>query len=108
MDNRITSEEVANQFAKAIKLYLEWSRQNISTEGTPAIHKGSPYPNTLQRPIQKDIERMYKAPEVASILGVSKSAVYRMMKTGEITCFKMGPGTLRIRQRDLDAFINKD
>ena len=27
MNNRVTSEEVANQFAKAIQLLLEWYRQ---------------------------------------------------------------------------------
>ena len=30
MNNQITSEEVANQFAKAIKLLLDWYRQEIA------------------------------------------------------------------------------
>ena len=29
MNNRVTTEEVADQFAKAIKLLLDWYRQEI-------------------------------------------------------------------------------
>jgi hypothetical protein len=30
MNNRVTSEEVADQFAKAIKLLLDWYHQEIA------------------------------------------------------------------------------
>ena len=35
MNNRVTSEEVANQFAKAIQLLLEWARQEMLIPSQP-------------------------------------------------------------------------
>jgi excisionase family DNA binding protein len=106
MDNRITSEEVANQFAKAIQLMLEWAKQEMLVKSPT---------NTIKPVIDRDFvsdnvrlvaNRLLKAKEVAETLQVSRSQVYKMMQLGEIPTVRVGTA-VRIRPSDLDEFIKK-
>ena len=47
---------------------------------------------------------LLKATEVAKYLKLSKSAVYHLMKSGEIQIIKFGK-SVRVREEDLDKFI---
>ncbi len=44
--------------------------------------------------------------EAATYLGVSQPTVFRWMKQGKLTFFKVGGGT-RFERRNLDAFVSK-
>ena len=48
--------------------------------------------------------KLLKAAEVASVLNISISQVYRLMQTGEIPTVRMNR-SVRIRQVDLKEFI---
>ena len=50
------------------------------------------------------MERMYKAPEVAKILNVTRQSIYRWIREGKLQAVEIGD-SLRIRQSDLDNFI---
>ena len=52
-------------------------------------------------------ERLWTITEVADFFQVSKRTVYRWMKAGHLPVLRLGPGTTRIRQRDLDAFVEE-
>jgi excisionase family DNA binding protein len=51
-------------------------------------------------------DELLKAQDVARILGVSKTQVYRLLAT-ELPCVRFGGATVRVRQADLEAYINK-
>ncbi len=51
------------------------------------------------------VGKLLKAGQVAEILGVSKTQVYRLLAT-ELPCVRFGQNTLRIRQADLDKYIS--
>ena len=48
-------------------------------------------------------KQLYTVAEVANILGVTKEAVYYMIKRGEIPTIKLG--TMKIRAIDLDNLL---
>lgn len=55
------------------------------------------------------IEKMYKVPEVAEILGVTPRTVFRYMEEGRthrLKSVKFGKQQLRIKESDLQAFIS--
>lgn len=54
-----------------------------------------------------DRQRLLKATEVARILNISKSMVYRLMKNGKIPYVRINQ-TFRIRPEDLDKFIEEN
>ena len=99
MNARITTDEVADQFAKAIKLYLEWSKQEIPT--------GNPIPAIIPPTSTKisDPNEWLTALAAAKILKVSKANVYSLMKRNEIPTVKIGERIVRVRREDLDEFI---
>ncbi len=107
MDNRITSEEVANQFAKAIQLVLEWARQEMLVPAQSRIVKPIPDRDHDVDKILPDSKRLLKPKEVADILQVSRSMVYRMMQRGEIASIQIDKA-VRVQRGDLETFINKN
>lgn len=48
--------------------------------------------------------KLLKAEEVASILDISKSFVYQLIRTGAMRAVHMGTA-VRVRQEDLEEFI---
>jgi len=54
-----------------------------------------------------DRQRLLKATEVARILNISKSMVYRLMKNGKIPSVRINQA-FRIRPEDLDKFIEEN
>lgn len=104
MNNQITSEEVANQFAKAIQLMLEWARQETLAPAQPRSMKLMPDREREGIQILPDSKRLLKAKEVAEILQVSRSMAYRMMQRGEIPTVRVG-SAVRVRGSDLEVFI---
>ena len=90
MNNRVTSEEVASQFAKAIQLLLEWARQEMLAPSQPRTMKQMPEREHEGDQILLDSKRLLKAKEVAEILQVSRSMAYRMMQRGEIPTIRVG------------------
>lgn len=51
------------------------------------------------------ITKLLKAEEVASIMDVSKSFVYLLIRTGELPAVRFGTA-VRVRPEDLDEFIS--
>lgn len=68
MNNQITSEEVANQFAKAIQLLLEWARQEMLAPSQPWEDRQITGKEQVSRPVLPEAEKLLKAGEVAEIL----------------------------------------
>lgn len=106
MNKQITSEEVANQLAKAIQLLLEWARQEMLTPSQSKAMKPMPDLTHENDQISVDARRLLKAKEVADILQVSRSMAYRMMQRGEIPTIRVG-SAVRVRGSDLEEFIKK-
>ena len=81
MNNRVTSQEVADQFAKAIKLLLDWYRQEIlvSSQGRSQAEKENVTTQTLP-----ERDQLLKPGEVAEMLQLSRSKAYQLMQQGEI------------------------
>lgn len=48
----------------------------------------------------------YLAPaQVAAILGVSRSTVLRVVRTGQLACVRVGPRTIRVSVDELERFL---
>ena len=95
MSNKISAEEVAQQFAKAIQLLLEWveqrdkvTKQDISKPKIDEYGKNE----------------LLNAAEAAMILKIGKSKMYQMMQRGEIPSVQFGR-SVRVRFADLEKFI---
>ena len=106
MNKQITSEEVANQLAKAIQLLLEWSRQEMLAPSQPRTMKQMPEREHEGDQILPDSKRLLNAKEFAEILQVSRSMAYRMMQRGEIPTVRVG-SAVRVRGSDLEEFTRK-
>jgi excisionase family DNA binding protein len=100
MANQITTDEVANQFARAIKLLLEWAKQEFQSRSTP------PVKDTIPVQAFPESGKLLKATEIAKILQVSRSTAYQMMLRNDIPTVHIGKA-VRVRQSDLDEFINR-
>ncbi len=48
--------------------------------------------------------RFYKASEIAAILQISRALAYQLIATGQLSAVRFGR-TVRVRQEDLDRFI---
>lgn len=103
MNNRVTTEEVANQFAKAIKLLLDWYHQEIagSSQGRLQIEKERSTTQTLP-----ERDQLLKPGEVAEMLQLSRSKAYRLMQQKEIPTVRMGR-TVRVKRSDLEEYIKR-
>jgi excisionase family DNA binding protein len=53
---------------------------------------------------QNPAERLLKPAEVALILRVSRTQIYRLMHS-ELPCIRFGGGTVRIRAGDLEQYL---
>jgi excisionase family DNA binding protein len=106
MNKQITSEDVANQFAKAIQLLLEWARQEMLAPSQSRVTKPMSDREPEGNQILSNSKRLLKAKEVADILQVSRSMAYRMMQRGEIPTVRVG-SAVRVRGNDLEVFIKK-
>lgn len=106
MNKQISSEEVANQFAKAIQLLLDWARQEMLAPSQSKALKPMPDRAHENDQIPVDARRLLKAKEVADILQVSRSMAYRMMQREEIPTVRVG-SAVRVRGHDLEEFIKK-
>ena len=105
MNDRVTTDEVAQQFAKAIKMLLDWVKQEKLSQSIDSIGKLG----NDREPIDKkafDQEQLLKASEVAAILQVSKSKAYMLMQRREIPTVRISR-SVRVRRADLDAFIKQ-
>ncbi len=76
-----------------------------TTEGYPA---GAPFP--YNPPIVKrepfTEARLLTVNEVADLLRVSRMTVYRLIKTGEMSAFRVGRG-YRLREEDIDSYLTE-
>ena len=106
MNNRITSDEVANQFAKAIQLMLEWARQEILVPSQVRTGKSVSEGDHDSDQIFPQAEKLLKVKEVAEILQVSRSLTYQMISRGEIPTIRFG-SAVRVQHSDLDVFIKQ-
>ena len=50
------------------------------------------------------VNQLLKVSEVVEVLNLSKALVYRMIQDGELRAVRFR-GAIRVRQEDLDAFI---
>jgi len=57
----------------------------------------------MNRPM---VESLLKAADVANVLGISKTAAYRLMGH-ELPAVRFGGNTVRVRLADLNAFIER-
>lgn len=106
MNKQISSEEVANHFAKAIQLLLDWARQEMLAPSQSRVIKPVSDRELEGDHINLESKRLLKAREVAEILQVSRSMAYRMMQRGEIPTVRVG-SAVRVRGSDLEEYIKK-
>jgi excisionase family DNA binding protein len=43
--------------------------------------------------------------QVAELLAVSESLIYRLASDGEIPCYRIGKGALRFREEDIESYL---
>ena len=44
--------------------------------------------------------------QVAELLAVSESLIYRLASSGEIPCYRIGKGALRFRPEDIESYLS--
>jgi excisionase family DNA binding protein len=49
--------------------------------------------------------RTYTVTEAARLLSVSRSTVWRWIESGRLRAYRVGPKTIRIREKDLDEVV---
>ena len=76
-----------------------------TTEGYPA-RAPVPYnpPIVKREPFTE--ARLKTVNEVADLLRVSRMTVYRLIKTGEMSAFRVGRG-YRLREEDIDSYLTE-
>jgi excisionase family DNA binding protein len=55
--------------------------------------------------VETDGRAFYNVSEAARILGVSRSTVWRWIDAGELSAYRVGPKTIRIKAEDLAALM---
>ena len=102
MDTRITTDEVSIQLAKAVKLLLDWIKQEFVKGSSSTTDK-------VKTPLSIiESDQLLTAPEVAKLLHISKGMAYTLMQREEIPTVRMGQRVVRVRRKDLDEYINKE
>ena len=43
--------------------------------------------------------------DIADLLAISQSLVYRLVADGELRCYRIGRGALRFRQEDVETYL---
>ncbi|UCD99709.1 MAG: helix-turn-helix domain-containing protein [Chloroflexota bacterium] len=98
MNIRITRREVAKQFIIAIELLLDWVEQKE---------------NSIDKSTSNDVEedsldaRLLTAPDIASILNISKGAAYLLTQQKKIPSVHI-IRNVHVRQKDLEEFISQN
>lgn len=65
-----------------------------------------PVPKPLSGPPpQHEYEPLLRAGDIARRLSISQAAAYRLMKES-LPVVRFGPGTLRVRESDLEKYID--
>jgi excisionase family DNA binding protein len=59
-----------------------------------------------ESPIQRP-EKFLSILQVAEMFGVKKKTIFEWIQAGTLTVYKMGPKTFRIKECDVNAFIEK-
>lgn len=57
-------------------------------------------------PFRTEQDRLLKGDDVARILNISRTQAYRLMRE-TIPVLKIGPGTVRVLETDLTAYIER-
>lgn len=52
-------------------------------------------------------EKFLSIAAVADRLGMNKNTVYKRISEGELTVYKMGPKTYRVKESEVEKFIEK-
>ncbi len=98
METQATTEEVAQQFERAILLLLQWAEER---EISRKFNDAEPPEETLEK------RRLLRVDEVAEILAISKAHAYQLIRRGELECLRLGR-SVRVRTEDLNSFIAKE
>ena len=57
-------------------------------------------------PNGENVDRLLRRPEVEALTGLSKGAIYRLMRQGHFpVAVKIGPGAVRWRESEIAAYI---
>ena len=72
------------------------------------LSRGHPLPlqSALVRKEPFTEARLLTVNEVADLLRVSRMTVYRLIKTGEMSAFRVGRG-YRLREEDIDSYLTE-
>ena len=92
MNERITTDAVAQQFAVAIRLLLEWINQEFLVGKSGRSVNGELFVNHASFPFKERIEatRLMNVDEVAATLHISKQQVYSLVQRDEIPSVRIG------------------
>ncbi len=52
-------------------------------------------------------EQLLTVPEFCRRLGIKTTKAYEILKHGEVPRIKLGPGSTRVRESDLKAYIDR-
>ena len=52
--------------------------------------------------------KMYTVQEAAEILGVSERTIYRALRSGHMSCHRLGVRTLRFTDEDVRSFVTAE
>ncbi len=62
-------------------------------------------PEALVAPSKFNIKPLLTVGDVAKLLSVSNTLVYREAAAGKLRCLKVGKGALRFRQEDVEEYL---
>jgi len=91
----VTTKEVAQQFATALELLLDWidqrTRKSVSqAQGVTPI----------------SMDRLLRVEDVAKILNISKAHAYNLIERKEVPSIRFGQ-SVRVRVQDLQDLMEK-
>ena len=104
----LTVPWIHGQSQKHLERFVNWSG-NRETSGCNAFlmpHTTSRKALVVKPPYTNTSPRLLNASEVAQNLGISKSSVQRLIKTGQITSLKIG-SSQRVSEQSLINYIAK-
>ena len=90
MNNRITRREVTKKFIIANELLLEWTEQIESSRDN----------STTDKIVENRLDtNLLEAPDVATILNISKGAAYRLIQVGQTPSVRIN-SSIRVKPGD--------
>ena len=63
--------------------------------------------DSIKKPHHKSLKKTLRIDEVANWLDCSNDTVYRLISSGDLPAYKIGARSLRVRVKDLEAFIER-